>query len=369
MEDLLQQIKPILLMGPGPSCVSDASYEALPKPTLGHLDPFFIKIMDAIKEHLRTVYHTKNDMTITISGTGSAGMETCFVNLIEPGDKVLVMRNGVFGNRQQEVAERLGAVVDVLEAPFGQPILPELVKEKLNAGPYKIVSIVHAETSTGVRNPVDEIAPLVKATGALLLVDCVTSLGCIPVNVDKWQADAVYSCSQKGLSCPPGLSPVTFSAKGMETVQNRKTKVPNWYLDLTLLEKYWSGSSRVYHHTAPANLYYALYAGLRSILMEGEEKAFARQMAAHKQLVEGLTGLGLKLMVDEPYRLPVVNVVGIPDGVKDAEVRSRLLNEFQIEIGAGLGALAGKVWRIGLMGHTSRPENVTRLLEALKKIL
>ena len=369
MEDLLQGIKPILLMGPGPSCVSDAAYAALPKPTLGHLDPYFIKIMDAIKAHLQQVYHTKNDMTLTISGTGTAGMETCFVNLVEPGDKVLVMLNGVFGKRQQDVASRLGAVVDVLEIPFGQPILPEAVAEKLKSGPYKIVSIVHAETSTGVRNPVEEIAKLVKATGALFLVDCVTSLGCIPVTVDEWQADAVYSCSQKGLSCPPGMSPVTFSAKAMEKVKARKTKVPNWYMDLTLLEKYWEGSPRAYHHTASSNMYYSLYAGLRAILMEGEDKVFARQMAAHKQLVEGVTALGLKLTVAEPYRLPVVNVVSIPEGVKDAEVRSRLLNEFQIEIGSGLADLAGKVWRIGLMGQTSKPENVTKLLDALKKIL
>lgn len=369
MEDLLQQIKPILLMGPGPSCVSDDAYKALQNPTLGHLDPVFIAIMDGIKEHLKAVFHTTNEMTLTISGTGSAGMETCFVNLVEPGDKVLVMLNGVFGARQKEVAERLGAIVDTLEIPFGHAILPEEVEEKLADGPYKIVSIVHAETSAGVLNPIDEIAPIVKETGALLLVDCVTSLGCIPVKVDEWQADAVYSCSQKGLSCPPGLSPVTFSPQAMEMIKARKTKVPNWYLDLTLLEKYWSGSPRAYHHTAPSNLYYALYAGLRALLIEGEEHAFARQLAAHNQLVEGLGELGLRLTVDEDDCLPVVNVVGIPEGINDAEVRSRLLNEFQIEIGSGLGELAGKVWRIGLMGQTSKPENVTRLLDALTTIL
>lgn len=369
MEDLLLKIKPILLMGPGPSCVSDAAYTALPKPTLGHLDPYFITIMDAIKKHLKEIFHTSNAMTITISGTGSAGMETCFVNLIEPGDKVLIMDNGVFGKRQQEVASRLGAEVETLAIPFGRPILPEDIKEKLQSANYKIVSIVHAETSTGVLNPIADLAKLVKDTGALLIVDCVTSLGCLPVTVDAWQADAVYSCSQKGLSCPPGLSPVTFSAKAMEVVKSRKKKVPNWYLDMSLLEKYWDGSPRVYHHTAPANLYYALYAGLRAFLMEGEENVFARQMAAHKQLVDGLAALGLNLTVEEPYRLPVVNVVSIPDGIKDGEIRSRLLNEYQIEIGAGLGDLAGKVWRIGLMGQTSKPENVTRLLDALKEIL
>ena len=369
MEDLLQNIQPILLMGPGPSCVAEASHAALSKPTLGHMDPYFFTIMDGIKDQLRQVFHTKNDMTFTISGTGSSGMETCFVNLIERGDKVLVLDNGAFGKRQQEVATRLGAEVDALDGEWGQPVLPEAVQQKLAAKKYDIVSIVHAETSTGVRSPVEEIAKLVKASGALFIVDCVTSLGCIPVTVDAWKADAVYSCSQKGLSCPPGLSPVTFSATAMAKVEGRKTKVPNWSLDLPLLKKYWEGSPRVYHHTAPANMYYALYAGLRSFLMEGEEKAFARQMTAHTQLVNGLTAMGLKLTVAEPCRLPVVNVVSIPDGVIDAEVRTRLLKEFQIEIGSGLGALAGKVWRIGLMGHTSRPENVTRLLNALKTIL
>lgn len=369
MQDLLQTIKPILLMGPGPSCVSEDAYKALSRPTLGHLDPCFITILDAIKDALRQVYHTENAMSIAISGTGSAGMETCFVNLIEHGDKVLVLSNGVFSGRQVEVATRLGAAVDVLDVPWGEPILPEAVKAKLEAGKYDIVSVVHAETSTGVRSPVEELAKLVKATGALFIVDCVTSLGCIPVTVDAWQADAVYSCSQKGLSCPPGLSPVTFSDKAMEKVKNRKNKVPNWYLDMSLLEKYWFGSPRTYHHTASSNLYYSLYAGLRAFLVEGEDKVFARQMAAHKQLVEGLEGMGLALTVAEPYRLPVVNVVSIPEGVKDAEVRSRLLKEFQIEIGSGLGNLAGKVWRIGLMGQTSRPENVERLLGALRQIL
>lgn len=369
MEDLLLNIKPVLLMGPGPSCVSEASYKALSKPTLGHLDPYFIKIMDAIKEQLRQVFHTRNEMTIAISGTGSSGMETCFANLVEPGDRVLVLDNGVFGKRQADVAARLGAKVDALGGAWGEPVLPETVKARLAAEKYDIVSIVHAETSTGVRSPVEDIAALVKDHGALFIVDCVTSLGCIPVTVDAWNADAVYSCSQKGLSCPPGLSPLTFSDRAMAKTEGRKTKVPNWYLDMTLLKKYWEGSPRVYHHTAPSNMYYALYAGLRDFLVEGEEKVFARQLAAHEQLAEGLTALGLKLAVAKPYRLPVVNVVSIPEGVKDAEVRSRLLNEFQIEIGAGLGELAGKVWRIGLMGQTSRSENVARLLDALKKIL
>ena len=368
-EDLLQNIEPILLMGPGPSSVCPASYAALCKPTLGHLDPYFIKIMDAIMGQLRQVFHTKNEMTLTISGTGSSGMETCFVNLVEPGDKVLVLANGVFGKRQQEVATRMGGQVDVLDITWGEPILPAAVKEKLAGGKYDVVSLVHAETSTGVLNPVGDIAKLVKESGALLIVDCVTSLGCIPVDIDAWQADGVYSCSQKGLSCPPGLAPVSFSAKAMAKVKGRKNKVANFYMDLAALNTYWEGSSRAYHHTAPSNMYYALYAGLREFLLEGEDKVFARHLETHKALVKGLDELGLKLSVAEPYRLPQVNVIAIPDGVNDAEVRTRLLKEYKIEIGAGLGALAGKVWRIGLMGQGARMENVTKVLEGLKAIL
>ena len=369
MEDLLQNIEPILLMGPGPSSACEASYAAMGKPTLGHLDPYFIKIMDAIQVQLRQVFHTKNEMTITLSATGSSGMETCFVNLVEPGDKVLVLANGVFSKRQQEVASRVGGDVDVLDITWGEPILPATVKEKLAGKKYDVIALVHAETSTGVRNPVDEIAKLAKENGALLIVDCVTSLGCIPVLIDEWQVDAAYSCSQKGLSCPPGLSPVTFSDRAMAKVRGRKTKVANFYMDMAALSTYWEGASRAYHHTAPSNMYYSLYAGLRAFLMEGEDKVFARHMDTHKMLVKGLEELGLKMIGSEQYRLPQVNVPSIPEGVNDAEVRSRLLKEFKIEIGAGLGALAGKVWRIGLMGHGARPENVTALLNALKIIL
>lgn len=368
-EDLLQKIQPILLMGPGPSPVCPAAYAALGKPTLGHLDPYFIKIMDEIKEQLRQVFHTKNEMTLTISGTGSSGMETCFVNLVEPGDKVLVLANGVFGKRQEDVANRVGGQVDVLDITWGEPVLPAAVKEKLAGKKYDVVSLVHAETSTGVLNPVGEIAKLVKEHGAYLIVDCVTSLGCIPVDVDGWQADAVYSCSQKGLSCPPGLAPVSFSAKAMARVKGRKNKVHNFYMDMAALNTYWDGPTRAYHHTAPSNMYYALYAGLREFLNEGEEKVFARHLEAHKMLVKGLDELGIKLTVAEPYRLPQVNVVSIPDGVSDAEVRARLLKEYGIEIGAGLGALAGKVWRIGLMGQGARLENVKKVVDALKAIL
>ncbi|MDR2488594.1 MAG: alanine--glyoxylate aminotransferase family protein [Desulfovibrio sp.] len=368
-EDLLQNIRPVLLMGPGPSPVCEAAYAALGKPTLGHLDPYFIRIMDAIKEHLRQIFHTKNEMTLTISGTGSSGIEACFVNLVEPGDRVLILANGVFGKRQQDMAVRLGARVDVLDVAWGEPLLPDAVKKKLAGSAYDVVSMVHAETSTGVRNPVEEISPLVKSTDSLFIVDCVTSLGCIPVDVDRWEADAACSCSQKGLSCPPGLAPITLSARAMAKVKGRKSRVSNFYMDMTALTTYWEGDSRAYHHTAPSNMYYALYAALREFLREGEDKVFSRHLDTHAMLVRELGEMGLTLSVAAPHRLPQVNVVGIPEGVDDEQVRSRLLNEYRIEIGAGLGALAGKVWRIGLMGHGARRENVEKLLDAMRRIL
>lgn len=369
MKDLLQEIKPTLLMGPGPSCVSDAVYKALAKPTIGHLDPFFVEIMDAIKLQLREIFHTKNNLTMPMSGTGSAGMETCFVNLVEKGDRVLVLTNGVFGKRMQDVAARLGAEVDALEIPWGEPVTVEAAKEKLAANDYTMVCIVHAETSTGVASPVEAIGKHVREHGALYLVDCVTSLGGMPVNIDAWNADAVYSGTQKCLSCPPGLSPISFSERAVAKLKARKTKVPNWYLDLEMIINYWEGSSRSYHHTAPVNMLYGLYAALRVIQEEGQDKVFARHMAAHKQLVSGLAAMGLDMLVQEDSRLPMLNAVKIPAGVDEAAIRARLLKEFNIEIGSGLGPLAGKIWRVGLMGHTARPENVQRLLDTLKKIL
>lgn len=369
MKDLLQGLKPTLLMGPGPSCVPPAVYAALAKPTIGHLDPYFVEIMDAIKDQLRQVFHTSNTLTMPMSGTGSAGMETCFVNLVEPGDRVLVLTNGVFGKRMQDVAGRLGANVDALEVEWGKPILPADVKTRLENGQYEIVAMVHAETSTGVCSPVHAIGQFVRAHGALFIVDCVTSLGGMPVNIDEWQADAVYSGTQKCLSCPPGLSPISFSQRAMEKLKARKTKVPNWYLDLSLIASYWEGTTRTYHHTAPVNMEYALYAALKEILDEGQDKVFERHMAAHKQLVAGLETLGIGMLVEPEYRLPMLNAVNIPQGVDEAAIRARLLKEFNIEMGSGLGPLAGKIWRIGLMGHTARPENVERLLDTLRKIL
>ncbi|MEG2172284.1 MAG: alanine--glyoxylate aminotransferase family protein [Desulfovibrionaceae bacterium] len=369
MKDLLQGLKPTLLMGPGPSCVPDAVYAALAKPTIGHLDPYFVEIMDAIKVQLRDLFHTKNNLTMPMSGTGSAGMETCFVNLVEKGDRVLVLTNGVFGKRMQDVAARLGAAVDALEIPWGEPVTVDAVKEKLAANDYTIVAIVHAETSTGVCSPVETIGSHVRDHGALYVVDCVTSLGGMPVDIDAWQADAVYSGSQKCLSCPPGLSPVSFSDRAVAKLKARKTKVPNWYLDLAMIINYWEGSTRSYHHTAPVNMLYALYAALREIELEGQDKVFARHLAAHKQLVDGLADMGIAMLVEEKSRLPMLNAVKIPAGVDEAAIRARLLKEYAIEIGSGLGPLAGKIWRIGLMGHTARPENVQRLLDTLKKVL
>lgn len=367
--DLLSSLSQTLLMGPGPSCVPDAVYSALSKNTIGHLDPRFIGIMDEIKLRLQTLLQTQNQLTLPISGTGSSGMETCFVNLMEDGDPVLILKNGVFGMRMADLAERLRADVDVLEFEWGTPVIVDAVKEKLAKKSYKMVAIVHAETSTGVMNPVDEVGQLLKGTDTLYLVDCVTSLGGMPVKTDEWGADAIYSGTQKCLSCPPGLAPVSFSDNAINVFKARKTKVPNWYLDLTLIINYWDGDTRVYHHTAPINMLYGLYAALGAVLDEGLETVFGRHLEAHHSLVSGLDSLGLSMAVSEESRLPMLNAVTIPDGVDDAGVRTALIKEHDIEIGAGLGPLAGKIWRIGLMGHTARQENVDRLLNALKSLI
>jgi alanine-glyoxylate transaminase/serine-glyoxylate transaminase/serine-pyruvate transaminase len=365
----LQQINETLLMGPGPSCVPPRVYEALAKPTIGHLDPTFIAIMDEIKTMLRQVFQTGNDVTLPMSGTGSAGMETAFVNLVEPGTKVLVLINGVFGMRMQDVATRLGAVVDALTFEWGTAVDVAAVKAQLDAKHYDIVAVVHAETSTGVCNPVDQIGALLKGSDTLYLVDTVTSLGGISVKVDEWGVDAVYSGTQKCLSCPPGLAPVSFSKRAVDRLLHRKAKVPNWYLDLSMIVNYWQGAKRVYHHTAPINMLYALHAALQSVLDEGLDTVYARHGAAHRQLKEGLAAMGIEFLVAERDRLPMLNAVKIPAGVDEAAVRAALLNRHRIEIGAGLGPLAGKIWRIGLMGHTAQPENVERLLRALKESL
>jgi alanine-glyoxylate transaminase/serine-glyoxylate transaminase/serine-pyruvate transaminase len=369
MTNLLDPLREVLLMGPGPSCVPPQVYRALSRPTIGHLDPSFIEIMEAIKDLLRQVIQTENPLTLPVSGTGSAGMETCFVNLVEPGIPVLVLVNGVFGQRMTDVATRLRAEVDTLEFEWGSPVLPDAVQQKVAQKDYAIVAVVHAETSTGVCNPVQAIGELVRPTGALYLVDTVTSLGGMPVKMDQWGVDVLYSGTQKCLSCPPGLAPVSFSNRAVERLRARKSKVPNWYLDLTMIINYWEGAKRVYHHTAPVNMLYGLYQALLCIVEEGLDEVFRRHRDAHDLLVARLGELGLGMLVEPDYRLPMLNAVRIPEGVDEAAVRKTLLDEYAIEIGAGLGPLAGRIWRIGLMGHTARTESVDRLLEALAAVL
>jgi len=357
------------LMGPGPSDVHPRVLKAMATPMIGHLDPQFLQIMDGVKKMLRDLFKTRNELTFAVSATGSAGMETCFVNLLEPGDEALVCVNGVFGNRMCENVERCGAKLVRVDAPWGKPVDPADVKKALAKSRPKLVAIVHAETSTGVRQPLEEISKMVHEAGALFLVDTVTSLGGIDVRVDEWGIDAVYSGTQKCLSCPPGLSPVSFGQRALEAMDKRKTKVQSWYLDLSMLRKYWEGAKRVYHHTAPISMAYALYEALRLVFEEGLEARFARHRRIHEMLRDGLEAMGFEFVVAPEYRLPQLNSVKIPKGVDDAAVRNKLLNEYNIEIGAGLGDFAGKVWRIGLMGCSCTENHVNMLLAALKKIM
>lgn len=357
-----------LLMGPGPSDVAPSVLQAMSMPVLGHLDPIFVGMMDQIKNMLREVFQTKNEMTFPVSGTGSAGMEFCFVNLLEPGDEVIVGVNGVFGTRMVEVAERCGAKVTKVEAPWGRIIEPGQIADALKTCKPKLVAIVHAETSTGALTPVEEIARLAREAGALFLLDTVTSLGGCPVKLDEWGVDAVYSGTQKCLSCPPGLAPVSLSDRALQVARNRKRKVQSWYLDVNLLSSYW-GQERVYHHTAPISMNYALHEALRLVLEEGLENRWRRHREGHEQLRKGLAEMGLSIASQEGHQLWQLNAVAVPAGVDEADVRKRLLNEHNIEIGAGLGPLKGKIWRIGLMGETSRPEKIQRCLGALKQIL
>jgi alanine-glyoxylate transaminase/serine-glyoxylate transaminase/serine-pyruvate transaminase len=337
-------------------------------PLVGHLDPVFVRMMEEIKSMLRTVFQTQNEMTFPVSGTGSAGMEFCFVNLIEPGDQVVIGVNGVFGNRMVDVAERCGATVTKVEAPWGQIVEPSAIADALARVKPRLVAIVHAETSTGALTPVIDIARLAKDAGALFVLDTVTSLAGCPVRLDTWGVDACYSGTQKCLSCPPGLSPVSFNARAMERARTRKTKVQSWYLDVNMLASYW-GQERVYHHTAPISMNYAFHEALRLVLVEGLDNRFRRHHENHLALVEGLKTLGLKIVSQQGHQLWQLNAVGVPDGVDEAGVRARLLKEFNIEIGAGLGPLKGKIWRVGLMGETSKPENVKAFLSALKTCL
>ena len=365
----LLDIDSVLLMGPGPSSINDKVYMVMGRPTIGHMDAQFIALLDGIKDSLQKVMLTNNDATIILSGTGSSGMEAVLTNLIEEGEAMLIPVNGFFSERMVDVARRLGAIVDVIEIAPGQPVNSAELEKKLKEKPYKLVGMVHAETSTGVLNPIQEIGPMVRAAGAYFIVDAVTSLGGNKLLTDEWCIDALYSCSQKCIGCPSGLAPVTFSGRAMEKINARKKKVPNFYLDMTLLMKYWSGTPRAYHHTAPANMYYGLYQALNLILEEGLDNVHARHLDAHNYLVSGLEGMGLKMLVDKEWRLPNLNTVLIPEGKDDLAVRKELRQTYKIEIGAGLGSLAGKIWRIGIMGHTARRENVDALLAALKKIL
>lgn len=360
-----------LLLGPGPSPVAQEVLAAMALPTIGHLDPAFIKLMDELKAMMQSVFGTKNEATLAVAGPGSVGMDACVLNLVEPGDKILIARNGVFGMRMSEVASRGGGQVIPLDFEWGTPVDAAAVDAALTQNPgVKYVAFVHAETSTGVLSDAKSIAAVAAKHGALVIMDAVTSLGGVPVQVDEWGIDAVYSGTQKCLSCPPGLSPVSFSPRAIEHIKNRKTKVLSWFLDVTQVMSYWGGEgARAYHHTAPINSLYGLHEALRRLLNEGLENSFARHRKTHLYLVEGLSKMGIEFLVAEPYRLPQLNTVKIPAGVNDAKVRSALLNDFNIEIGAGLGPLAGKVWRIGLMGEGSRPESVDRLLTALKSIL
>lgn len=356
------------LLGPGPSPVSPRVHQALSLPVVGHLDPKFLEIMDQSMAMLREVFQTQNRLALPMSGTGSAGMETCFVNLIEPGDAVLIGVNGVFGMRMVDVAQRCGAQVDTVDAEWGTAFDAQNFKTALAKKKYKLVAVVHAETSTGVLQPLDDIARLVREHGALLLVDAVTSLGGAPVRVDELGIDACYSVTQKCLGCPPGLSPVTFNERAVEVIRNRKTKVQSWYLDLSMIEKYW-GSERIYHHTAPISMNYALHEALRIVLEEGLQSAWQRHRRVHETFVREMRRLEIEPAVAESVRAPMINAIKIPAGVDDAKVRQRLYDDFDIEIGAGLGPLKGKIWRVGLMGHGSSEDNVAILAKALKQLI
>jgi alanine-glyoxylate transaminase/serine-glyoxylate transaminase/serine-pyruvate transaminase len=357
-----------VLCGPGPSDVAPSVLNALARPTVGHLDPAFLAIMDEVRAMLREVFGTRNELTFPMSGTGSAGMETCFVNLLEPGDHVLVGVNGVFGTRMCDVAQRCGASVTRVEAAWGRALDPAALRAAAGGKRFKLLCVVHAETSTGVLQDLGPLREIADACGALLLVDCVTSLGGQPVALDEWGVDAAYSGTQKCLSCPPGLSPISFSARAQEALAARRGKVQSWYLDLSLIASYW-GSERAYHHTAPINMLYGLHEALRLTLAEGLVARAARHARNAAALVAGLEALGLAPRVPAHERLAPLTAVGVPDGVDDARARAFLLDHFDLEIGGGLGPMKGNTWRIGLMGAGSNRRNVTLCLAGLRAAL
>lgn len=358
------------LLGPGPSDIHPRTIAAMGQPVVGYLDPIFVEMMDELKTLLRYAYKTENALTFPASGPGSVGMETCFVNLVEPGDKVIVCRNGVFGGRMIENVERCGGTAVVVEDAWGEPVDPQKVEDAFKAHPdTKLLAFVHAETSTGCASDAKTLAGIARKHGALSIVDAVTSLGGSELRVDDWGIDAIYSGSQKCLSCTPGLSPLSFSDAALARVKARKHKVQSWFMDLNLVLEYWGNTKRTYHHTAPINGLYALHEALLLLREEGLENAWARHLRHHAALKAGLEAMGLRFVVCEGARLPQMNAVFIPDGVNDLELRRRLLGEFNLEIGAGLGPLAGKVWRFGLMGYSCRAENVMLCLSALGSVL
>jgi alanine-glyoxylate transaminase / serine-glyoxylate transaminase / serine-pyruvate transaminase len=358
-----------ILMGPGPSDVHPRVLRAMSTPLIGHLDPEFLQIMDEIKEMVQLTLHTQNPLTFVVSAPGSAGMETCLVNLLEPGDEALICVNGVFGNRMADIVERCGAKLTRVDAPWGEPIDAGAVQEALKNSKPKLVAIVHAETSTGVLQPLQEISKLVHEAGSLFVVDAVTSYCGTELRVDDWEIDALYTGSQKCLSAPPGLSPISFSRRAVQALDERKTKVQSWFLDLSMVRNYWSGAKRVYHHTGPVSAMFALHEALRLVLEEGLEKRFMRHKKNHELLRDGLEQLGFEFVVKSDYRLPMLNAVKLPEGVVDASVRGRLLDEYNIEVGGGLGEFAGKIWRIGLMGNSSNANHINALLGALNSII
>ncbi|MDX2421980.1 MAG: alanine--glyoxylate aminotransferase family protein [Amphritea sp.] len=359
------------LMGPGPSDVDPRVLAALARPTIGHLDPEFIRMMDEVKQMLQYAFKTESPLTMPISAPGSAGMEACFVNLVEPGDKVIVCQNGVFGGRMKENVERFGATAIMVEDEWGKPVDPAKVEAAFAANSdVKVLAFVHAETSTGVLSDAKTLCQIARKHNALTIVDAVTSLGGSEIDVDGWGIDAVYSGTQKCLSCPPGISPVSFNTRAIEVIEQRQSKTPSWFLDQKLVMGYWGGGAkRAYHHTAPVNSLYAFHESLVMLEEEGLENAWARHQHHHNALRDGLEAMGIGFLVEEPYRLPQLNSVFVPEGIDEAKVRNRLLDDYSLEIGAGLGALAGKVWRIGLMGSACNKKNVLLCLNALENTL
>jgi len=356
------------LMGPGPLDIHPRVYRALTSPVIGHMDPAYLKTLEQIGERLRSVFQTQNEVTHAAPGTGTSGMEACVANLMEPGDPVLVCVHGYFGDRIRQMAERQEADITVIEGEWGRPTDPEKVAKALKAKAYKVITLVHAETSTGVLQPMEEIVRLAKEHGVMILLDTVTSLGGVEIKTDKWGLDAAYSCSQKCIGAPSGLAPVTFSERAIQAAKSRKHPIRSWYLDITLLDQYW-GASKVYHHTSSSTLNYALLEALLLIEEEGLQNRFERHLKNHRALVAGVETMGLKMLVKPENRLPTLNTIRVPDGVDEAKARGYLLETFNLEIGAGLGALKGQVWRVGLMGYSSSAENVLFFLSAISRAL